>query len=68
MFGTGQPTKDGFLTTLKHISDETQAKHIVWTNMRQVGNSTDKLDIFLLFFKINVLMLIIKIGGALMFN
>ncbi|XP_023341623.1 paladin isoform X2 [Eurytemora carolleeae] len=35
VFGTGQPTKDGFLLTLKYISEAVQASHILWTNMRQ---------------------------------
>jgi len=35
VFGTGQPTKDGFLTALEYISKETGAQDILWTNMRQ---------------------------------
>jgi len=36
VFGTGQPTKDGFQDTLSYIfSEECGAKHCLWTNMRQ---------------------------------
>jgi len=35
VFGTGQPTKDGFLNALKFIFSETGASHCVWTSMRQ---------------------------------
>jgi len=36
VFGTGQPTKEGFQATLSHIfSDEVGAKKCLWTNMRQ---------------------------------
>eukprot|EP00088_Acartia_fossae_P005431 TRINITY_DN12404_c0_g1_i1.p1 TRINITY_DN12404_c0_g1~~TRINITY_DN12404_c0_g1_i1.p1 ORF type:complete len:439 (-),score=124.22 TRINITY_DN12404_c0_g1_i1:160-1476(-) len=35
VFGTGQPTKPGFLTVLDHISNNTGAKDILWVNMRQ---------------------------------
>jgi len=35
VFGTGQPTKDGFSTVLDYILKETGAKDILWTNMRQ---------------------------------
>lgn len=36
MFGTGQPTKEGFKLVLDFISKETGANGILWTNMRQV--------------------------------
>jgi len=36
VFGTGQPTKEGFQATLSHIfSEEVGAKACLWTNMRQ---------------------------------
>jgi len=35
VFGTGQPTKEGFSTVLTFIAQETGAKQILWTNMRQ---------------------------------
>merc|ERR1719445_1736472 len=36
VFGTGQPTKEGFQATLSHIfSEEVGAKKCLWTNMRQ---------------------------------
>lgn len=35
VFGTGQPTKDGFQAALQFISTETGSKDILWTNMRQ---------------------------------
>jgi len=35
VFGTGQPTKQGFLTVLEHISKESGAEDILWVNMRQ---------------------------------
>lgn len=35
VFGTGQPTKEGFQLVLDFISKETGAKSILWTNMRQ---------------------------------
>jgi hypothetical protein len=38
VFGTGQPTKEGFQAVLEHLaSEEVGAKKILWTNMRQVG-------------------------------
>jgi hypothetical protein len=36
VFGTGQPTKEGFQLVLDFILKETGAKSILWTNMRQV--------------------------------
>lgn len=36
VFGTGQPTKEGFQAVLEHLaSDVVGAKKILWTNMRQ---------------------------------
>jgi len=35
VFGVGQPTQEGFQTVLEHITNETGAKDILWTNMRQ---------------------------------
>jgi len=35
VFGTGQPTKDGFQNSLKHIFSECGADRVLWTNMRQ---------------------------------
>jgi len=35
VFGTGQPTKEGFQSTLTHIFEECGAKSCLWTNMRQ---------------------------------
>jgi len=36
IFGTGQPTKEGFQNTLKYIfSEDCGAKKCLWTNMRQ---------------------------------
>ena len=35
MFGTGQPTKEGFQNSLKHIFSECGADKVLWTNMRQ---------------------------------
>lgn len=36
IFGTGQPTKEGFQAALEHLaSEEVGAKKILWTNMRQ---------------------------------
>ena len=35
MFGTGQPTKEGFQNGLKHIFSECGADKVLWTNMRQ---------------------------------
>lgn len=34
VFGTGQPTKDGFKNALEHLFT-TEAKQVLWTNMRQ---------------------------------
>jgi hypothetical protein len=36
VFGTGQPTSEGFKLVLDFILKETGAKSILWTNMRQV--------------------------------
>ena len=37
VFGTGQPTKLGFINVLEYLlSDKTSAKNVMWTNMRQV--------------------------------
>jgi len=35
VFGTGQPTKEGFLTALRFIFAETGASKCLWTSMRQ---------------------------------
>lgn len=35
VFGTGQPTKEGFQSSLSHIFTESGAKKCLWTNMRQ---------------------------------
>jgi len=36
VFGTGQPTKLGFINVLEYLlSDKTTAKNVMWTNMRQ---------------------------------
>lgn len=35
VFGTGQPTKEGFLNVLKFIFGETGANSCLWTSMRQ---------------------------------
>lgn len=36
VFGTGQPTKEGFEGALKYLlNEETGAKSVMWTNMRQ---------------------------------
>lgn len=35
VFGTGQPTKDGFKVALQHIFDDTKTKKVLWTSMRQ---------------------------------
>ena len=35
VFGTGQPTKEGFEGALKYLVNETGAKSVMWTNMRQ---------------------------------
>jgi len=35
VFGTGQPTKQGFLKVLEHMSKESGANDILWVNMRQ---------------------------------
>jgi len=35
VFGTGQPTKDGFLNALRFIFSETGSSKCVWTSMRQ---------------------------------
>lgn len=36
VFGTGQPTREGFRHALERIFGETDATGILWTNMRQV--------------------------------
>ena len=36
VFGTGQPTKDGFQNVLKFIFSEAGATKCLWTSMRQV--------------------------------
>jgi len=35
VFGTGQPTKEGFFNALRHILSETEADKVLWTSMRQ---------------------------------
>jgi len=36
VFGTGQPTKLGFINVLEYLlSDQTEAKKVLWTSMRQ---------------------------------
>ena len=41
VFGTGQPTKLGFINVLEYLlSDKTSAKSVMWTNMRQVRMDT----------------------------
>jgi len=35
VFGTGQPTKLGFINALEYLTKDTGAKKVLWTNMRQ---------------------------------
>ena len=35
VFGTGQPTKLGFINALEYLVKDTGAKKVLWTNMRQ---------------------------------
>lgn len=35
VFGTGQPTKEGFKLVLDYLTKETGARNVLWTNMRQ---------------------------------
>ena len=46
VFGTGQPTKEGFQNGLKFIFSEAGAGSCLWTNMRQVGNQIHSLIIY----------------------
>ena len=41
VYGTGQPTKEGFKNALQKIfeCDEAEVKKVLWTNMRQVGHN-----------------------------
>ena len=47
VFGTGQPTKNGFKLALEHLlqTGNTGAQSVLWTNMRQVFKSHYTLNL-----------------------